>query len=322
MSGEFTLIDKYFVGRQTNRKDVLLAAGDDCALVKPGDNVAIAITTDTLVCGTHFVADANPAWVAHKALAANISDLAAMGATPTWASLALTLPSVDETWLEAFSEAFFQLADYFGIQLIGGDTTKGPLSITLTVQGTLPEGKSLTRSQAKNGDWLYVTGQLGDSKAGLDVILDKSLTDKPYAQVLEQRHYRATPRVLVGQALLGLANSAIDISDGLIADLQHILTRSQVGATIDVSLLPLSSELLQFVGSRSTAQQYALTSGEEYELCFTVPEENKGMIESALAHCGVKVTCIGQIRPYGVFELHNQGQVVDWQLDGFDHFKA
>ncbi len=322
MSSEFNLIEKYFVGRQTQRKDVLLAAGDDCAIVKSPDNVAIAITTDTLVCGTHFLASANPAWVAHKALASNLSDLAAMGATPSWASLALTLPEIDEPWLEAFSDAFFQLADYFGIQLIGGDTTKGPLSITLTVQGTLPEGKALTRSRAKNGDWIYVTGQLGDSQAGLDVILDDTLRSKPFAEVLEQRHYRSTPRVLAGQALLGIANSAIDISDGLIGDLQHILNRSHVGASIDVSALPISSELLAFVGDRESAWRYALTSGEEYELCFTVPEQNKGTLESALAHCGVKVTCIGQIRPFGVFELHRHGQPVYWDLRGFDHFEV
>ncbi len=322
MSSEFNLIEKYFVGRQAQRKDVVLAAGDDCAIVTSPANVSIAITTDTLVCGTHFLASADPAWVAHKALAANISDLAAMGATPSWASLALTLPDVDEAWLEAFSDAFFQLSDYFGIQLIGGDTTKGPLSITLTVQGTIPEGKALTRSGAKVGDWIYVTGQLGDSKAGLDVILEAHNRTKPFAEVLEQRHYRSTPRVLAGQALLGIANSAIDISDGLVADLQHILKRSNVGANIDVALLPISQELIQFVGGTTQALQYALTSGEEYELCFTVPEENKGTIESALAHCGVKVTCIGQIRPTGVFELHYQGQPIDWDLEGFDHFKA
>ncbi len=322
MSSEFNLIDKYFIGRQAQRKDVLLAAGDDCALVKSPDKVSIAITTDTLVCGTHFVANADPAWVAHKALAANISDLAAMGATPSWASLALTLPEIDQAWLESFSDAFFQLSDYFDIQLIGGDTTKGPLSITLTVQGTIPEGKALTRSQAQVGDWIYVTGQLGDSKAGLDVILDHTKRSKPFAEVLEQRHYRSTPRVLAGQALLGIANSAIDISDGLVADLGHILERSQVGASLDVGLLPISQELVQFVGDPIVALQYALTSGEEYELCFTVPEANKGTIESALAHCGVKVTCIGQIRPAGVFELHYQGQSVDWDIEGFDHFKT
>lgn len=321
MSGEFNLIEKYLVGRQSQRKDVLLAAGDDCALVTVPQNLSVAISTDTLVAGTHFLADANPAWVAHKALASNISDLAAMGATPAWVSLALTMPEPNEAWLAPFCDAFFELADYYGIQLIGGDTTKGPLSLTLTVQGLVDADKALRRDGAKVGDWVYVTGHLGDSQAGLDVILDPSLRAKPAAEVLEQRHYLSTPRVLVGQALLDLASSAIDISDGVISDIKHILNRSQVGVSLDVSKLPVSNELVQFLGSAAQAQQYALASGEEYELCFTVPEENHGSLESALNHCGAKVTCIGQIRPQGTFELHHSGQPIDWDLSGYDHFK-
>ena len=321
MSGEFNLIDKYFVGRQSQRKDVYLAAGDDCALVKAPSNVQIAISTDTLVAGTHFLADANPAWVAHKALASNISDLAAMGATPAWVSFALTMPEPDEVWLAPFCDAFFELADYFGIQLIGGDTTKGPLSLTLTVQGFVPEGRALTRSGAKVGDWVYVTGDLGDAKAGLDVILDGSLRSRIAAQQLEKAHYLSTPRVLAGQALVGLASAAIDISDGLISDIKHILKRSDVGVSLDVSQLPISSELVQFLDDKVSAQQYALSSGEEYELCFTVPEQNNGSLQSALSHAGCKVTCIGQIRPKGTFELHDDNQPLDWDLTGFDHFK-
>ncbi|MGR5247232.1 thiamine-phosphate kinase [Vibrio aestuarianus] len=322
MSGEFNLIDRYFSNRQPQRKDVFLALGDDCALVKPPENVRIAISTDTLVAGTHFLIDANPAWVAHKALASNISDLAAMGATPAWVSFALTMPNPDEAWLKPFCDAFFELANYYNIQLIGGDTTKGPLSLTLTVQGFVPQEQALLRSGAKVGDWVYVTGDLGDSKAGLDVILNNALRAKPFALELEKRHYLSTPRILAGQALLNLASAAIDISDGLVSDIKHILERSQVGVSLDVAALPLSQELLQFVGNLEIAQQYALTSGEEYELCFTVPEQNKGSIESALAHCGCKVSCIGQIRPQGTFELHHQGKVLNWQLNGYDHFKV
>ncbi|MDE1210918.1 thiamine-phosphate kinase [Vibrio aestuarianus] len=322
MSGEFNLINRYFSNRQPQRKDVFLALGDDCALVKPPENVRIAISTDTLVAGTHFLIDANPAWVAHKALASNISDLAAMGATPAWVSFALTMPTPDEAWLKPFCDAFFELANYYNIQLIGGDTTKGPLSLTLTVQGFVPQEQALLRSGAKVGDWVYVTGDLGDSKAGLDVIINNTLRAKPFALELEKRHYLSTPRILAGQALLNLASAAIDISDGLVSDIKHILERSQVGVSLDVATLPLSQELLQFADSLETAQQYALTSGEEYELCFTVPEQNKGSIESALAHCGCKVSCIGQIRPQGTFELHHQGQVLNWQLNGYDHFKV
>lgn len=322
MCGEFDLIEKYFVRRQSQRKDVELAAGDDCAVVTVPDNVRIAISTDTLVAGTHFLPDADPALVAHKALASNISDLAAMGATPAWVSLALTLPELDENWLSSFSEAFFNLADYYGIQLIGGDTTRGPLSITLTVQGHIPKDRALYRSGAQPGDWIYVTGELGDSKAGLEVILDNTLRSKPFATELERRHYCATPRVLVGQALLNIASACIDISDGLIADLGHILQQSGVGASIDISSLPLSGELLDFCSSRQRAQQLALTSGEEYELCFTVPEAHRGALDSALAHTGTSISCIGQIRPQGTFELLRDGSSVDWQLSGYDHFKA
>lgn len=321
MSGEFNLIEKYFVGRQNQRKDVLLAAGDDCALVQVPQGLSVAISTDTLVAGTHFLSTANPAWVAHKALASNISDLAAMGATPAWVSFALTMPEPDEAWLAPFCDAFFELANYYDIQLIGGDTTKGPLSLTLTVQGLVDADRALRRDGAKVGDWVYVTGHLGDSQAGLDVILDSSLRSKPCASELEKRHYLSTPRVLVGQALLNLASSAIDISDGLISDIKHILKRSNVGVSLDVCSLPVSNQLVQFLGSVTNAQQYALASGEEYELCFTVPEQNKGSIDSALAHCGAKITCIGQIRPQDTFELHHNGQPLDWDLNGYDHFK-
>lgn len=321
MSGEFSLIEKFFSNRQSQRKDVQISLGDDCAVVRSPDNVRIAISTDTLVAGTHFLPDADPAWVAHKALASNLSDLAAMGATPAWVSLALTLPEQNELWLAPFCDAFFELADYFGVQLIGGDTTKGPLSITLTVQGFIPEDKVLRRDGAQSGDWLYVTGELGDSKAGLEIILGNEERTKPYAEKLERRHYIATPRILAGQALINIASSCIDISDGLISDVQHILKCSKVGASIDISALPLSNELLGFCDDREKAQKLALTSGEEYELCFTVPEEHNGGIESALAHIGTKVTCIGQIRPEGTFELVRDGKTVDWKLDGYDHFK-
>ncbi len=188
--------------------------------------------------------------MAHKALASNISDLAAMGATPAWVSMALTLPEINPNWLTPFCDAFFDLANYYNVQLIGGDTTKGPLSITLTVQGFVPQDKALLRSGAKVGDWIYVTGQLGDSKAGLEVVLDASKRALPCASVLESRHYVSTPRVLAGQALLNLASSAIDISDGLVADLTHILSASQVGASLDLHTLPLSEALVQYTGIR------------------------------------------------------------------------
>ena len=328
MTSEFNLINKYFTNRQSQRKDVDIALGDDCALVKSPDNVRIAVSTDTMVAGTHFLPNARPEWVAHKALVSNLSDLAAMGATPAWVSMALTMPEPDESWLEPFCNAFFELADYYSVQLIGGDTTKGPLSITLTVQGFVPQNRALCRDGARVGDWIYVTGNLGESRAGLDVILDSTNRSKPFADKLEENHYLARPRILAGQALLNLASSCIDISDGLLADLQHILKRSGVGASIDIDSLPLSHELTAFCGSVDIAQQLALTSGEEYELCFTVPEAYRGMLDNTLAYTGTQITCIGQIRAEGTFELLKAGktltdeQQAEWQLQGYDHFKA
>lgn len=321
-SSEFSLIKQYFSRQQVQRQDVDLAIGDDCALVQAPVNSQIAISTDSLVAGTHFLADADPKKVAYKALASNISDLAAMGATPTWVSLALTIPKPDEAWLKSFCDGFFELADRHQIQLIGGDTTKGPLSITLTIQGTVPQGQALLRSGAKAGDWLFVTGNLGDSAAGLEVILSESKAESELEKTLEHRHYFSEPRVLAGQALRGLASAALDISDGLVADLGHILESSEVSAVIEVNQLPLSAELLDFCQSRTVAQQMALSSGEEYELCFTVPEENKQSIESILARSGTHATCIGQIKAGKGITLTDGETELDWHLSGFDHFRS
>ncbi|MGL6258204.1 thiamine-phosphate kinase [Vibrio sp. WXL210] len=321
MAGEFNLIEKYFVDRQARRSDVLLAAGDDCALLEVPEGMSIALSTDSLVAGTHFLADAPPAWVAHKALASNLSDLAAMGATPAWVSMALTMPEPDEAWLAPFCEAFFALADRYNLKLIGGDTTKGPLSITLTVQGFVPKGQALRRSGAQVGDSIYVTGQLGDSKAGLDVILNPSQQERPEAQALVKRHFHATPRIEVGEALRPFASAAIDISDGLISDLGHILKASKVGADINVDALPLSASLLSFVASHSLARQYALTSGEEYELCFTAPLQHQAQLDHIAAQCGVALTCIGTIHTAPQLTLHASGEPLDWTISGYDHFK-
>lgn len=320
-TNEFDLIARYFEHQAVKRKDVPLAIGDDCALLEVPLGSQLAVSTDSLVAGTHFLPEADPALVAHKALASNLSDLAAMGATPAWVSLALTLPEPDETWLAKFCEGFFALAEYYNVQLVGGDTTKGPLSITLTVHGFVPHGKALTRSGARSGDWVYVTGTLGDSAAGLALLLgQKQLDDPTLAAALLDRHYLAQPRILAGQALRGIASAALDISDGLVSDLGHILKRSDVAAVLEVDKLPLSPELIQFESDMDRAQQLALSSGEEYELCFTVPELNRGAVDTALAHCGVKATCIGQLRPGSGITLLKAGKPVDWQLHGYDHF--
>lgn len=321
MPGEFDLIEHYFAHQQPINNHVQLTIGDDCAIVDVPHHQRLVVTTDTMVEGTHFIAGANPAWIAHKALASNLSDIAAMGGRPVWCSLALTLPELNASWLEDFSRAFFSLANHHQVMLIGGDTTKGPLAITMTLHGWIPRNQALTRKGAQIGDYIYVTGELGDSKAGLEVILNRQANDSSLGQTLEKRHYVASPRVNVGILLLDIASAAIDISDGLVADLGHILAQSDVGAEIEANTLPLSNELLAYVaGDRQRAYQYALTSGEEYELCFTVPEHRLDALHRLEASQDVPFTCIGRVTASGVLEVYEHGRVLTEHLNGYDHF--
>ena len=319
--GEFSLIARYFDRAISSRHDVDTGIGDDCALMTIPEKQLLAISTDTLVSGVHFLADISPRDLGYKALAVNLSDLAAMGADPAWLTLALTLPEVDECWLSAFSDSLFEELDYYGVQLVGGDTTRGPLSITLGIHGLVPAGRALKRSGAKIGDWIYVTGSLGDSAAGLAILQNRlQVTDTGQADYLMARHLRPTPRILHGQALRGLANSAIDLSDGLISDLGHILKASDCGARIDLDAVPLSTALLAQV-SHEQALVFGLSGGEDYELCFTVPEINRGALEVAIGNLGVSYSCIGQIAPAseGLQFLRN-GNPVTLDLKGYDHF--
>lgn len=318
--GEFDLIKRYF-SRQNLQNDVLLSVGDDCAITQVPEGYRLAITTDTLVEGTHFLPSISPADLAYKSVAVNLSDLAAMGATPAWVSLALTLPEVREEWLAEFSQSLFAILDRYGVSLIGGDTTKGPLSITLTAQGFLPQDQGLFRHQAKEGDWIFVSGYLGDSAAGLELLLKNGKIETESDRYLEQRHLRPTPRVELGLALRAFSQSALDISDGLLADLGHILERSQVGAEIYLENLPLSRHLLnQF--SPEQAEKFALTGGEDYELCFIVSEEKRAEMEAILRSQGIKVTCIGKILPLanGLNLVKNGEKVALPNHIGFDHF--
>lgn len=319
--GEFSLIKQYFTSQPVKRKDVSTGIGDDCAILTVPEKQQVAISTDTLVSGIHFLPTISPEDLAYKALAVNISDLAAVGADPAWASLALTLPKVDNDWLEAFSRSLFALAEYYSIQLIGGDTTKGPLSLTITIQGLVPQGMALLRSGAKIGDWIYVTGFLGDSAAGLAVLQNRLQPSQPESRdYFITRHLRPQPRLLQGQALRSLASAAIDISDGLISDLNHILTASGCGARINLDALPYSTAMKSQV-SKEQAEIWALSGGEDYELCFTVPEINRGALDIVLAHTGADFHCIGQIMPIaeGIRYLR-EGKEVHPNLKGFDHF--
>lgn len=318
--GEFDLIKRYF-SRKNLQNDVLLSVGDDCAITQIPNGHRLAITTDTLVEGSHFLPSISPADLAYKSVAVNLSDLAAMGATPAWFSLALTLPEIREEWLAEFSQSLFAILDRYGVSLIGGDTTKGPLSITLTAQGFLPQDQGLFRHQAKEGDWIFVSGYLGDSAAGLDLLLNNRKIDTESDRYLVQRHLRPTPRVELGLALRTFSQSALDISDGLLADLGHILERSQVGAEIYLENLPLSRHLLNQV-SLEQAEKFALTGGEDYELCFTVSEEKRAEMETILRSQGIKVTCIGKILPLasGLNLIRNGEKIALPNHIGFDHF--
>ena len=318
--GEFDLIKRYFL-RKSLQNDVILSVGDDCAITSIPRGYQLAITTDTLVEGTHFLPSISPTDLAYKSVAVNLSDLAAMGATPAWVSLALTLPEIKEEWLAEFSQSLFAILDRYGVSLIGGDTTKGPLSITLTAQGFLPENQGLFRHQAKVGDWIFVSGFLGDSAAGLDLLLQNRKIENESDRYFIQRHLHPTPRVELGLALRSFSCCALDISDGLLADLEHILERSQVGAEIYLENLPLSRHLcIQY--EQTQAEKFALTGGEDYELCFTVSEEKREEMEQVLRLQGIKVTCIGKILPQtsGLNLLKNGEKVALPEHCGFDHF--
>ncbi|MEB4675122.1 thiamine-phosphate kinase [Enterobacteriaceae bacterium G50] len=319
--GEFSLIARYFDRVKSARFDVETGIGDDCALLNIPEKQTLAISTDTLVSGIHFLPDIDPADLAYKALAVNVSDLAAMGADPAWLTLALTLPSIDESWLKTFSDSLFEQLDYYDMQLIGGDTTKGPLAMTLGIHGYVPVGRALKRSGAKPGDWIYVTGTPGDSAAGLAILQNRlTVSDETDNAYLVKRHLRPTPRILQGQALRDLASSAIDLSDGLVSDLGHILKASECGARIDLDALPYSEAMQRHVDDEQ-AMRWALSGGEDYELCFTVPELNRGALDVALGHLGVPFTCIGQMSA-DVDGMHFQrgGDVVTFDYKGFDHF--
>lgn len=317
---EFELINRYFKGRGISRRDVNLGIGDDCALVTVPQNCQLAVTTDTLVEGVHFFEDISPRALGHRALAVNLSDLAAMGAEPTWVSVALTLPTIDSLWIAEFTEGMHEIAEYFNVQIIGGDTTQGPLTITICAKGTVPEGKALRRSGAKVGDWIYVTGPLGDAGLAIEARKQGINIDPTHLEYLNNRFDYPTPRVAAGQVIRGLATSAIDVSDGLLADLTHILEMSQVNAEINVESIP-TSEAMKASLDFNKQLPFILSYGDDYELIFTVPDNNKGMLDLKLSQYGVDITCIGQIKSgNGKIELLKNGEMFNFEQQGFEHF--
>jgi len=317
---EFSLIKHYFSELTASRPDVVLGIGDDCAILACAQDQHIAVSIDTLVEGVHFFADVDPETLGHKSLAVGLSDLAAMGAKPAWFTLALSLPEVNESWLKSFSKGLAELAAKHNIQLVGGDTTRGPLTISIQVHGFVEKTQVMRRDAAKTGDLIYVSGTLGDAGAALKMRLNNWLPEQWTEQdktFLQQRLEKPTPRNQLAAQLLPYAHAGIDISDGLLADLGHILQRSHVGAVIYAEQLPLSNPLKQL--PQSDAQALALTSGDDYELCFTVPVESKAVMDSMAE----QISCIGYIvAEEGLTVLDKQQDIVnlDTLRIGYDHF--
>ncbi len=323
-TGEFDLIGQFFTGRAPSRLDVGLGIGDDCAVLTVPSDKQLVVTTDTMVAGVHFLTSATPADIAHKLVAVNMSDLAAMGATPAWVSLALTLPESDNTWLTQFSDSLFEQLQCYGVSLIGGDTTRGPLTLTLTAHGLVTKHKALKRSGAKPGDSIYCSGTLGDANAGLAQLLrdnqSEGTANTAHRDFLIKRHQRPTARVEAGQRLLDIASGCIDLSDGLASDLRHILVASQCAAEIELTQLPLS-EALKATENKDKWWHHALAGGDDYELLFTVPAHRVSELNAVAAELGVPVTAVGRITAGApVISYFENNKPVDLQLHGWDHF--
>ncbi len=314
---EFELIRTFFARQPQTRVDVATGIGDDAALLRVPPGQLLAVTSDLLVAGVHFFPDVNPAFLGHKALAVNLSDLAAMGAEPAWFLLNLTLPRIDTQWLEQFCQGMFALAHEYNVQLVGGDTARGPLAIAIEAHGFVPEGKALRRSGAQAGDQIYVTGTLGDAALALRHCRGEiCLTERELAVVME-RLDRPVPRVHEGTALRGIAHSAIDISDGLLADLGHILLSSQVGARIFLDRIPVSTVSRSYL--KEIGWETVLASGDDYELCCTVPKENVTALEKLDFGCSIQH--IGEIESQPALRVMDEtGKLYQPKETGHDHF--
>lgn len=317
--GEFDLIDRFFK-RPVRRAD--LGIGDDCALLSPRPGHQLALSTDMLVEGRHFLSSVDPVRLGHKSLAVNLSDLAACGAEPRAFLLSLSMPRAEESWLDGFSQGLFALADAHGCELIGGDTTQGPLNISITVIGDVPQGQALLRSGAREGDDIYVSGSAGDARLALEVFRGKLSLPEAVFNACRMRMEQPTPRVALGMALRGMATSAADISDGLMGDLGHILRQSGFGARLQVDvcerLLACRSEVTLPIEWVHTC---VLSGGDDYELVFTAPPAQRTAVQQAAQASATSVTRIGTVtRTPGVELLDAQGQPLDAHFTSFDHF--
>lgn len=314
---EFSLIKRYFT-RAT--PSAILGVGDDAALLRIAGGMELAVSTDMLVSGTHFFADADPYLLGWKTLAVNISDMAAMGAQPRWATLALSLPGEDDAWLERFSAGFFSLADQYNVELIGGDTTRGPLNLSVTIMGEVPHGKALRRGGAQAGDEIWVSGCLGDAALALAHMQGRLKLPEDSLNNCANSLHCPSPRVELGLALRGIAHSAIDISDGLLADLGHILEASHVAAGIQFAALPVSAHLRPYL-MQEVGMHCALAGGDDYELCFTAAVGKHAIIERIARQLALPLACIGSIKTgTGCTVYAADGKKMSIKESGYDHF--
>lgn len=318
MPSEFDLIRRHFT-HPTRHTD--LGVGDDAALLRPASGMQLAVSTDMLVCGTHFLPDTDPRALGWKALAVNLSDLAAMGATPRWSFLALALPAPDETWIEAFAHGFLECATAFDVDLAGGDTTRGPLNLCVTVIGEVPDGGAITRGGACAGDDIWVTGQPGRAALGLAALRGEIELDAPARHTCVSALQRPQPRVAAGLALRGIASAMLDVSDGLLGDLRHILERSGAGATLDVAALPLAA-LLDHGVAPERARAALCGGGDDYELAFTAPPDKRGAIAALALPLDLAFTRIGSITTERDTLLLREpdGRITPAGRSGYDHF--
>jgi len=327
---EFNLIEKYFTHAAPQAD---LGVGDDAALISVSTGHQLAISTDMLVAGTHFFSDCDPYKLGWKSLAVNVSDMAAMGANPKWATLAIALPNVNEPWLAAFSSGFFACAAAFNVDLIGGDTTRGPLTISVQIMGEVPTGQAIQRCGANVGDEVWVSGQLGDAALALSYLQGKQMLSEEVFAICAKALHSPQPRVGLGLALRGLATSAIDISDGLLADLGHILDRSNVGASVQLSNIPHSAHFgVELAGSMLQREKQAtpynknilnmlLAGGDDYELCFTAPAKKHAEIMRLSQKIALPLSCIGLITGGTTLVVHGLAdEILDFKEAGFDHF--
>lgn len=318
---EFELIKQYFNQRPATGAGVVLGIGDDCALLQPPAGEQLAVSIDTIVADVHFPAEADAALVGERALRVALSDLAAMGAKPLWFTLALTMPETSPAWLKGFSSGLMNAAGLYRCALIGGDTTRGPLAVTVQVHGSLMPGRALRRDGAKVGDLVFVTGTLGDAAAALAVIKKELEVGGAASAYFLDRFYRPRPQIKTGQQLVGVASAAIDVSDGLLADLGHICTASGIGADVDVDKLPLSSALAA-KASLDQCHAWALAGGDDYQLCFTVPPLKSAQIQGWIANGSLDATCIGKVTKTAGVRCWRQGQRYTPAVEGYQHFAS